>query len=680
MMIRRLLLSSAFIFLAVQSASAQEHPAFSALDVFALEWASHPQISPDGQQVVYVRNAMDIMRDEAAGNLWIINSGGSEHKKLTSREVSESNPVWSPDGSCIAFISKDKVHGSELYIYWTSGGKTARISQLERSPSKLKWSPDGMQISFTMLVPEEPPVLVKAPKKPKDAEWAEAPRVTNRLYHEADGSGHIEPGYRQIFVIPAQGGTARQLTSGEFQHNGEYSWAPNGESIIFSANRHANNEQEYRNPEIYRVAVGNGDITALTERFGPDQAPAVSPDGKKIAWTGFDDKVQAYQVSRLYLMDFDGSNKREIVTGLDRSISALAWDAASKGLYFQYDQHGNSKIGYTTLAGKTRVVGENLGGTSIGRPYGGGSYSMADDGSIAYTHTTAYHPAEVAVIGRRAGKTRRISSLNADLLSQRTLGQVEEIWYKSSFDQRDIQGWIVTPPGYEKGQTYPLIVENHGGPISNYGDRFSPEIQLYAAAGYVVFYPNPRGSTSYGEEFANLLYNNYPGEDYQDVMDGVDAMIAAGYTSENQLYVTGGSAGGIMSAWIIGKNNRFEAAAVVKPVMNWISKLLVADNYFRYAEYRYPGQVWENFETYWNHSPVSLVGNIQTPTLVMVGTADLRTPLSEAKQLYHALKIRQIDTALVEIPGAYHLIAKRPSQLITKVQHVLAWFERYPPE
>jgi dipeptidyl aminopeptidase/acylaminoacyl peptidase len=257
------------------------------------------------------------------------------------------------------------------------------------------------------------------------------------------------------------------------------------------------------------------------------------------------------------------------------------------------------------------------------------------------------------------------------------MGAVDEIWYKSSVDGRDIQGWIVYPPDFDKRKKYPLLVENHGGPVLNYGNRFSAEIQLYAAAGYVVFYPNPRGSTSYGEEFGNLLYNNYPGEDYNDVMDGVDAVIAGGKIEKDRLYVTGGSAGGIMTAWIIGKNNRFKAAVVAKPVMNWISKTLVADNYFMYSNYRYPGNPWDNFENYWKFSPISLVGNIETPTMVMVGMEDLRTPPSEAKQLYHALKIQKKETVLVEIPDASHGIAARPSNLITKVAHTLAWFEKF---
>lgn len=378
-------------------------------------------------------------------------------------------------------------------------------------------------------------------------------------------------------------------------------------------------------------------------------------------------------------MNADGSDKRLLLDDLDRSVSSIAWNQRSNGLYFQYNDRGDTKIGYTSLAGKSRVVTTHVGGASIGRPYSGGSYSVSSNGKVAFTHGAPYRPSELAVVDGH-GDATVITSFNKNLMDYRDLGQVEEIWYSSTVDGRDIQGWVVTPPGYDDTRSYPLLVENHGGPVANYGPWFSPEIQLLAAGGYIVFYPNPRGSTGYGEEFGNLLFENYPGDDYQDVMDGVDVLIKSGKITEDQLYVTGGSAGGIMTTWMIGKNNRFRAAAVVKPVMNWISKTLTADNYNRYANYRYSGQPWENIETYMKFSPVSLVGNIETPTMVMVGTADLRTPLSEAKQLYHALKIREIDTALVEVPDAYHFIAKRPSQLITKIDHILAWFEKYSKE
>lgn len=660
-------------FLAATPLFAQQK--FEALDVFELEWVTNPEISPDGQWAVYVRRGMDIMNDRKTSELWLLKLDGSYHQKLTNRTVNESSPKWSPDGSRIAFVSGTDA-GSEIFIYWRNTQVAAAITRLNYSPRGLSWSPDGNRIAFGMTVPEAYPKLVSPPKKPRGASWADHPRVTTRLKHEADGAGYIAPGFSHLFVVPAEGGTARQVTSGDLNYRGTPQWSNDGKSFFISSNLSPDWEYEWRNSELYRIDVATGDITPLTDRNGPDHSPTLSPDGKKIIYLGYDDRVQTYQITRVYITNTDGSGKKEIKTGLNRSISNPTWSSDGKGFYFQYDDKGNTKIGYSTLNGKTELVASNLGGTSIGRPYGGGSYSLASDGGIVFTHTTPYHPSEMAYV-KKGSKDRMITDLNRDILGQRTLGKTEEIWYKASTDGLDIQGWIVTPPDFDPSRKYPLLVENHGGPISNYGDRFSPEMQLYASAGFVVFYPNPRGSTSYGEEFGNELYHNYPGDDYTDVMDGVDAMIAKGYISEDSLFVTGGSAGGIMTAWMIGKNNRFRAAAVVKPVMNWISKTLTADNYYGYANSRYPGQPWENMDVYMKFSPVSLVGNIQTPTLVMVGTEDLRTPLSEAKQLYHALKIRKIETALVEIPGAYHFISNRPSQLITKIDHIVAWFNLY---
>lgn len=647
------------------------------MDVFDLEWVSNPQISPAGDQVVYERRSMDIMTDRRISRLWLmkLSGTGTMHRKLTGEDTGESQARWSPDGSRIAFVSSTS-QGAEIFVYWMETGKTARLSQLNRSPRGLRWSPDGKQLSFAMKVPEAAPVLVRGPKKPKGAKWADPPRVTTRLKHEADGAGYIEPGYTHIFLISAEGGSARQISQGE-RNFGVPEWGADGKFLYFSGNLKEDWAYDFRNSEIYKLNLQDGEVQTLTDRNGPDRSPAISPDGSKIVYTGYDDKVQTYQISRLYIMNSDGSGKKEIKTNLDRSVQSPTWDPSGTGVYVQYDDKGNTKIAFVNLAGKVQLLTGNVGGTGVARPYGGGSFSVSHAGKIAFTHTTPYHPSELATIQKGQKEAQLVSELNADLLPYRELGQVEEIWYKSSHDQRDIQGWIVKPPFFDPNKKYPLVVENHGGPISNYGDRFSPEMQLYATAGYVVLYPNPRGSTSYGEEFGNLLYHNYPGNDYDDVMSGVDAMLEKSYIDKDQLFVTGGSAGGIMTAWMIGKNNRFKAAAVIKPVMNWISKTLTADNYYGYANSRYPGQPWENPDVYMKFSPVSLVGEIETPTLVMVGTSDLRTPLSEAKQLYHALKIRKIETALVEVPGAYHLIANRPSQLITKIDHIVAWFDKY---
>jgi dipeptidyl aminopeptidase/acylaminoacyl peptidase len=649
---------------------------FEPLDVFQLEYASDPQIAPDANSIVYRRTGFDIMKDGSKGDLWLLSSDGRTHEKLTSRTQNESQGRWSPSGDRIAFVSKGD-HGSEIYVYWMVSGALAKLTQLENSPSSIAWSPDGQTLAFTMKVNAKAPVIAKMPAKPKDAKWAKAARVTDRLKHEADGRGYLKPGFTHIFTVPSEGGSPRQLTSGNFNHGGSLSWAPDGKHIYFSANRSDNWEYEFRNSEVYAVALESGSITALTDRNGPDSSPKISPDGKHIAYTGYKDKVQAYQVQTLQLMDADGSNKKTISKKLDRDVRAIVWANDSQGLYFMYNDLGITKIGHIDLKGNVTDIVSNVGGTTLGRPYASGSFSVAINGTIVYTMSRPDSPSDLVIIDNKDKTPQTITHLNSDLLAYRSMGVVEEIWYPSSVDKRDIQGWVVYPPNHKKGTKVPLLVENHGGPILNYGPHFSAEIQLYAAAGYAVFYPNPRGSTSYGEEFGNLLYNNYPGEDYNDVMDGIDALINMGIADENKLYVTGGSAGGIMTAWIIGKNNRFKAAVVAKPVMNWISKTLTADNYYGYANSRYPGQPWENFENYWKFSPISLVGNVETPTMVMVGMNDLRTPPSEAKQLYHALKLRKIETVLVEIPDASHGIAARPSNLITKVAHTLAWFEKF---
>ena len=646
------------------------------LDIFEMEVADDPRISPDGERVVYVRRGFDIMTDRSRTALWVVGTDGSNHRAITDGSGAVSSPRWSPNGNRLLYVASDD-GANQLFVRWMDTGQTAELTNVTESPGNIAWSPDGEWIALTMFVPEPAPAFAKMPPRPEGAEWTAPPRVISKLRYRADGRGYLPDGHTHIFVLPADGGTPRQLTSGPYDHGGGLSWSPDSRSIVFSANRGAP-DFDVRDSNVFEVSVESGELSQLTERFGPDGGPVVSPDGSRIAYTGFDDRHQGYQVTRLYVMNRGGSGSRR-VGALDRDAGGLNWAADGQSLFIQYDDQGTTRVARITLNGDVTDLAADVGGVALGRPYGGGSYTVARDGRFAFTVNSPMRPADVA-IGGRGAEPRRITDLNEDLLAHKKLAEVEEIWWESSHDGRPVHGWIARPPDFDPSRKYPLVLEIHGGPFANYGPRFAAEVQLYAAAGYVVFYTNPRGSTSYGEEFGNLIHHAYPGYDYDDLMSGVDAVIERGYIDEGNLMVTGGSGGGVLTAWIIGKTGRFRAAVSQKPVIDWISFSLTSDGYASYYQYWFPAPVWEDgmLEHYWARSPLSLVGNVTTPTMLITGEQDLRTPMSETEQFYQALQIRKVPTQMVRVNDSYHGIASSsPSNLIAKVANILEWFERY---
>jgi acylaminoacyl-peptidase len=655
-------------------AATSVRPPLALGDVFELEWASDPQISPDGHRIVFARIGFDIMKDAERSRLWMVNADGSDLRPIRESVSDAHAPRWSPDGKRLLFVSRAD-SSSEIFVRWMDSGQEAVATHVRESPGNMAWSPDGKWIAFTMFVPSDPEPMIRMPDKPNGADWGPPIKVIDDLEYRGDGQGYLRSGHRHIFVIPASGGTPRQLTSGDFD-DGAPVWAPDGSSLVFSANRHEDPESHPLDTDIYSVRLVDAVLTRLTTRDGPEQQPAVSPDGKLIAYTGFDDRLQGYQVSHLYVANRDGSGARLVTAQLDRDIDSPAWSRDGKGLFIQYDEHGDTRVGYVTLNGEVTMIASGIGGLSLGRPYSGGSYSVSEDGRVAYTLTSTSHPADVGVV-EMGEEPDRLTDLNEDLFSQRSLSGVEEIWYPSSFDQRRIQGWIVKPPGFDASRKYPLLLEIHGGPFANYGSRFAAEIQLYAAAGYVVLYTNPRGSTSYGEEFGNLIHHDYPNHDFDDLMTGVDSLIGRGYIDPQQLFVTGGSGGGVLTAWIVGHTDRFKAAVVQKPVINWTSFVLTSDATSFFYKYWFPGFPWDNPEQYAKRSPLTYVGNVTTPTMMMTGEVDYRTPSGEAEQFYTALKLRKVPSVMVRVPDASHEIASRPSNLIAKVAYILAWFSRY---
>jgi dipeptidyl aminopeptidase/acylaminoacyl peptidase len=651
------------------------------MDVFNLQYASDAQISPDGNRIVYVRQFSDIMSDKHESNLWILNFDGTDHRALTTGNFSDSSPRWSPDGTRIAYVS-DRDGKPQIYVRWMDTGQTAKLTNLANPPADIAWSPDGKLIAFTSLVETAPFRIATLPKPPEGAKWADPPKPYDRLIYRFNGMGYLKPGFTQLFLVASDGGAARQLTTGNYPHEdtpfggGSPVWSPNGQYVIFSANLRPDYEYQPLNSEVYEVSVANGTVKQLTHRNGPDGSPAVSPDGKTIAYTGFDDRYQGHQTTHLYLMDADGSHPRVVTPKLDRDVESPRWAPDGSGVFFVYDDEGDTKLGFYSREGEVKEISQHLG--SGGSTYSGGaSFTVANDGRFALTHDTPSDPGDVAVGQFSNPQLHVLTALNQQLFVQKKLGSTEQIWFKSSVDQRKIEGWIIKPPDFDASKKYPLFLEIHGGPFANYGDRFDTNDQIWAAHGYVVLYINPRGSTSYGEAFANLIHHAYPGDDFYDLNSGVDAVIAKGYIDPGNLFVEGGSGGGVLTCWMIDRSTRFRAAASLYPVINWYSWVLTSDLPSFGILYWFPGPPWENMEQYMKRSVLSYVGKVTTPTMLMTGEADFRTPISEAEQYYEALKLRKIETALVRFPGEPHGLSRRPSHQVAKIVYVMDWFDEH---
>ena len=667
---------TALMLVVATTAIAADDGLFKNTDIFELEVATDPQISPDGSQIAYVRGSMDIMTDRLLSNIWIVDADGDNHRPLLSGTHGYSNQRWSPNGDRIAYVSGVDERGAQIHVRWMDTGQTAMLTNVRQEPSSISWSPDGTQIAFEMFVETESATLAEPPDAPEGAEWAPPVKVIEAIQYRRDGVGYVDTGNTHLFVLSVEGGTPRQLTKGNYDHNGPLAWTSDGQKIVFAANRQEDWEHDPVESELWSVDVATGDLVKLTDRDGPDFSPAISPDGTKIAYLGFDDKKMGYHNTNVYIMDIEDRSIQTLTGDFDRSVDDVRWAGSSNRLYIQYEDHGRSHIAMLFMDGNIDSVADDVGGESLGRPYTSGGFSVANNGAYAYSAGRFDRPADVGT-GRGSRSTTRITALNEDLFGHMTLGAIEEISWPSSVGGLEIQGWLVTPPNFDASKKYPLILEIHGGPFAAYGPHFSAEIQLYAAAGYVVLYINPRGSTSYGYDFANEIHHNYPGQDYDDLMSGVDAVIARGIVNKDQLFVTGGSGGGVLSAWIVGKTDRFAAAVVAKPVINWISTTLTTDISTFMPEYWFESPPWEDPQSYWVRSPLSLVGNVTTPTALLTGEQDHRTPIGESEQYYQALKLRKVETALIRVPEASHGIATRPSHLIAKIDNILAWFERY---
>ena len=638
------------------------------LDVYLeMETVADPHLSPDATQVVYTRGRIDKLNDKRESSLWIMNADGSKNRSL----VDGSNARWSPTGDRIAYLAHGKPKGMQIFVrYMDAEGAVTQITHVDQEPSNIRWSPDGTKIAFSMLVEDKTTWPIKMPKAPDGAKWTEAPRITERLHYRQDRQGFIDNGYHHIFVVSSDGGTARQITTGNFDHNSA-DWTPDGKSLIFSGLRSEDAEYAWRESEIYAADVATGKIRQLTTRKGPDQNPVVSPDGTKVAYTGYDWTKDTWIDSKLYVMNVDGSNAHLVSGDWDRSPTGVFWSADGNALYFNAQSEGSENLYMLSLtgqgAGKVAAVTKGVHMLTVSE--------INPKGKAIGVLSNPTKPGDIVSFDVKApGDIKQLTAVNDDVLAGKKLGKVEEIWFTSA-DGMKIQGWYITPPDFDPSRKYPMQLHIHGGPHGMYGTGFDFAWQEMAANGYVILYTNPRGSTGYGSKFGNEIMRAYPGKDFDDLMAGVDAMLAKGFIDSRNLFVTGCSGGGVLTAWTVGHTDRFAAASANCPVIDWVSFVGTTDGAGWY--YNFEKLPWEDPTEHLRRSPLMYVGNVKTPTMLMSGVLDLRTPPPQAEEFYRALKLRKVPTALIRLNNEWHGTTSTPSNFLRTQLYLRYWFDKY---
>ena len=638
------------------------------LDLYLeLEGVSGPRLSPDGSQIIYTRQWVDKVNDRRESSLWIMNADGGRNRFL----VEGSNARWSPSGDRIIYTASGKPAGTQIFVRWMDAeGAVSQITRVEKSPGSIEWSPSGDSIGFTMLVEEKNSWSIDLPSRPEGAKWTETPKIVERLSYRRDRQGFTDTGYRHIFVVPASGGTPRQITSGDFNHS-SVEWAPDGASILFSGLRTDDADYQWRESHIYAVDVATRQIRQLTDHHGPDSGPLVSPDGTKIVYVGYDWTEDTFVERKIFVANIDGSNAHLASGDWDRSPSNITWSASGSGVYFTASDSGLRNLHFLSLEGsRAGTVSSVTTGTHLLT-----TTDIHPSGTAVGIRTSFHKPADVVRFDvARASDIQQLTHVNDDILTGRKLGEVHEIKYVST-GGLEIQGWYVTPPDFDPNRKYPMQLHIHGGPHGMYNVGFNFGWQEQAANDYVILYTNPRGSSGYGSSFGNEIMRAYPSKDYDDLMAGVDTMLEKGFVDEQNMFVTGCSGGGVLTAWVVGHTDRFAAASANCPVIDWVSFVGTTDGASWYRNF--DELPWDDPSEHLRRSPLTYVGNVSTPTMLMTGVNDLRTPMPQTEQFYSALKFLKVPAAMLRFNDEWHGTTSKPSNFMRTQLYLRHWFEKH---